>query len=307
MIKTKIKGSFSVKVIRHGKVISELPRQSNLILSGAMSSIQSFGTYIHVGTGSAAPVYADTSLQVFLASASNGSAWVQSASVLNGNTYEKEASKTVTFSLGAVVGNLTELGLASQPATNLQTRALFKDILGDPTTITVTALDQLVITYFVSKHITMTPSTSSVSLGGDTIDYTIRPCISSTGDGGSFASVPSSVYTSGALYLTANDANRISVDPITFIPTSLDVGGDQGPASTEVITLTATGNTIVYTVTMPTTQANYQWQAATIASGPNNSVDFILYQIEFNGPNYIVKNNTETVTFKIIETVDQVV
>ena len=154
MIKTTVKGSFSVQVIRAGKVIVDLPRQSNLILSTAMSVISGLGVYLHVGTGSTAPTYSDTSLENFLTSA-NSPTWTDSPSVLNGSVYEKESSKIFTFALGSVVGNLSELGVALQASTSLQTRALFKDGVGDPTTIVVTALDQLVVTYFVTKHTSM--------------------------------------------------------------------------------------------------------------------------------------------------------
>lgn len=308
MIKTTVKGSFSVQVIRNGEVIKELPRQGNLILSAKMAVLSSFGNYVHVGTGSVAPTYSDTSLGNFLASAF--ASWNTGTPVLNVNVYEKEASAVFTFALGAVVGNLSELGVASAGGSGLQTRALFKDVLGDPTTVTVTALDQLVITYFVTKNTSMTTTTSSVMLDGNPIDYTIRPCISAGGDGGSSAIYPSSIYQPAAgvnFYLTVNDANRISVNPTTFVPTSIDANGDLSPEGSSVVTLTGTGNTILHTMTLPIESGNFQWVAATVSTIASASFTTVLFQIEFNGPNYIVKNNTETVTFKIEETVDQVV
>ena len=309
MINTKISTKIYVKVYRDGVLFDELPVQKNLILAGQMSSLDQCGRVLHVGTGSAAPLFSDTSL-VGLVATATGASWVNSTSVLNGNTYEKESSTVIDFGVGSVVGNLSELGLSGSASTgvDLDTRALFVDVLGDPTTITVTAQDQLVVTYFLTKHIAMSPVTSSVLLGGVTIDYTITPCISSFSDAGSEASYPSSIYLGGTfMYLTANDANRISVDPITFIPTSIDTGGDITQVGVSQLLLTATGNEIIHTLTMPVGSGNFQWVAATVSDGNNPAVNFVLFQIEFNGPNYITKLNTETVTFKIKEVVEQVI
>jgi hypothetical protein len=307
MIKTQISGSFSVKVLRNKKVIISLPRQDNLILQGKMSSLSAFGTYIHVGTGNNPPLFSDTSLNAFLGS-QVGPAWAESSPVLNGSTYEKEDSTTFTFPVGGVVGNLAELGVSSSPAeaADLHTRALFKDGVGDPTTVTVTALDQLVITYFVKKHVTMSTTTLGVILDGNTIDYTIRPCIANAADAGSQASYPSSIYTTTAgLHMTVNDTNRISVNATTFIPTLIDSAGDVSPLGSSSVLLTGTGNEVTHTITMPIGLGNFQWGCGTVSKVGNELLNNILFQIEFNGPNYITKVDTETITFKIKETITQ--
>ncbi len=315
MINTIIEGSFSVQVIRNGKVIKELPRSKNLITRGGMDTLELFGNYLHVGTGGTAPVFADTSLEAFLA-ASNTSGWTSNTSILTGTDYLKEAQNIYTFDVGAVVGNLTELGVATAQSevSDIQTRALFKDGIGDPTTITVTADDQLVVTYFVQKTISMVPFVSSISATIDgvptTIDYTVRPCISSVGDSGSGSTQPASLYQSVStsnLYMFANDANRISVAPVTFIPTLIDSGGDSSPEGTHVVSLTATGNEVVHTMVLGITLANFVWGAATFSTTNNGSNSNVFFQIEFDGPNYITKTASDSVTFKIKETMNQVI
>lgn len=311
MIKTKLEGSFSVKVIRDGEIINELPRHNNLILSNKMSTISIIGNNLHVGTGNTAPTYNDAGLDSQIATI-NGTGWTENSPTLNGSVYEKEAVNTFTFSIGAVVGNLAELGVSpsSNPTTTFHTRALFKDGAGDPTVVTVTAADQLVVTYYVKKYITMTPVTSSVLSGGNTIDYTVRPCITSVGNSGSGAQYPASIYQadSGAnLYLFINDANRISVDPTTYAATLIDSGGDASPEGSSSVALTATGNEVTHTITFPISTGNFQWVAGTVATNNFSSLNSIMFQIEFNGPNYITKNNTEIVTFKLKEIVEQVV
>lgn len=311
MIKTDIEGSFSVSIFRNNKEIKSTGRMKNLILEGAMDALDTLGPSLHVGTGTTAPTFSDTGLVSHLA-AVNGSGWLESSPVLNGSTYEKESFNTFTFSTGAVVGNITELGVSPSPnpAIQFQTRALFRDGAGDPTTITVTAADQLVITYYVKKFITMIPTTSSVLSGGNVIDYTIRPCISTNGKSGSPAHFPASIYQAASnfgLFARINDANIISVDPVSYVPSFVDDSGETSPESSNAVTITATGNEVVHTITVPITTANFQWGAATVADTASSSLNEIIFQIEFNGPNYITKINTETVTFKIKEINNQVI
>ena len=313
MIKTTIEGSFSVQVFRDGKQILSLPRTKNLICRGGLAILQDFGGFLHVGTGGTTPVFADTSLENFLA-ASTSAGWSANTSVLNGSDYEKESQAIYSFAIGSVVGNIAELGVAQSSNETADTRALFKDGVGDPTTITLTAVDQLVITYFVKKISSMTPTVGSISatVAGSpvTIDFTIRPCIASSGDGGSSASFPASIYqTIGStnLFMFVNDANRISVNPTTFIPTLIDGGGDTSPEGGASVALTATGSEVTHTMTFPIGTGNFQWVSATFSTSSSASVTTIFFQIEFDGPNFITKTSSDTVTFKLKEIMNQVI
>lgn len=309
MIETKLDTEITVEVIRDGVVINSLENQKNLILTGMLSSLKQIGSYLHVGTGNTPPTFLDTSLDNKIANSSSSS-WVNGSPTLNGSTYEKESSCVYSFALGAVVGNISELGISSSTSegVDLHTRALFKDGIGDPTTITVTALDQLVVTYIIKKHVSMIPTTSSVISGGLPIDYTIRPCIAPNADAGSSAQYCSSIYQgapSTNLRMTVNDANRISVDPVTFIPSLIDGDGDTTSEGTHNVTTTGSGNEVVHTLTASLGEGNFQWGALTVSDGINSASNFVILQVEFNGPNYITKNNTETVTFKIKEIITQ--
>ena len=310
MIKTMVEGSFIAQVFRGGIEIIKTVRQKNLILETKMQDSTNLGGVLHVGTGNTTPAYNDTGLVSVLTSAA-GAGWVASTSVLTASDYEKEVSNVFTFSLGAVVGNLAELGVSpsNNPLISFHTRALFKDGVGNPTVLTVTAQDQLVVTYFVKKTSSMLTTTSVVSadVGGTPtdIDYTIRPCISSQGDGGSGAVNPSSIYGFNPVMIV-NSVNIISVDPVTFIPTSLNTSTENAVGSSAIV-LTATGNEVTHTFTFPISSGNLQWVSATLGNTTSTSVLVVILQIEFNGPNYITKINTETVTFQVKEIVDQVV
>ena len=315
MINTIIKGSFAVKVIRNGVTIKSIPRENNLITRGGMDALALLGNYLHVGTGGTAPVFADTSLENFLAS-SGASGWTQNTSILSGTDYLKESQNEYTFSIGAVVGNIAELGVSetTSEASDIQTRALFKDGGGLPTTIAVTAQDQLVVTYFVQKTISMVPFVSSISATLDgvptTIDYTVRPCISSTSDTGSSASYQASIYQAGSgvnLFMYANSTNTISVAPVTYIPTVIDSGGEISAEGSSAVALTAAGNEVTHTMTMPITKANFQWESIALSPQAGIAASIVLFQIEFDGPNYINKTASDAVTFKLKETMNQVI
>lgn len=59
-------------------------------------------------------------------------------------------TRVYTFVAGAIVGNLSCIGLSNTSTvtgTNLKVKSLVKDVNGDPTTIPVTASDQLIITH----------------------------------------------------------------------------------------------------------------------------------------------------------------
>lgn len=309
MINVKVEGSFIAQVFRGGIEISKTKEIKNLILSNAMSSAAQAGNFLQVGTGSTAPAYGDVSL-VNSVAAINGSGWSEVSSILTGTDYKKESRNIFTFAQGSIAANLTELGVADSLTLggSLDTRALFKDGIGDPTTIVVTAQDQLVVTYFLKKTIVMTTTVGVVSadVGGvpTDINYTIRPCISNDADGGIPAHIPSSIFGDGVDIIT-NDANRISVAPVTFVPSLIDSGGNSANG-TSVFVLTATGNEVTHTFTYPIGSGNYQWVSATLGQNISTSVDVIFFQIEFDGPNYITKVGTETITFKIKEIVAQV-
>ena len=305
----KVSGSFEIKVVRNGAVIKKLDRNNNLILSNQMASIWVLGTYLHVGSGSTPPTFSDTSLVNWVA-AMQGTGWSEVSSSLVGDNYEREYKIEHQFNVGAVIGNISELGLSLSisQATNLDTRALLKDAIGDPTTISVGASDQLVVTYFIKKQINMLPTITSSLLNGVTIDYTIRPCISANGKAGSRAAFPSSIYLeSSGMYMTVNDTNRVSIDPVTYLPTTLTSSGERTEVGGYSITLTATGSEIIHTFTMPINLGNFQWSCATFATSNSLISTYVLFQIEFNGPNYITKLDTEIVTFRLKEILSQVV
>ncbi|WWO60317.1 baseplate protein [Xanthomonas phage SB4] len=187
MSSTKIglSGMFQVEVVRScGKREVVLPWQKNLITDWGMDHMagkhyqtnsSEFTNYVHVGTGSAVPAFADVKLQ----------SWLGSASLINAVTVPPIPTdpepfvgyrKVGTFARGAVVGNITELGVSTGQGkdSTLATRALFRDAEGQPVTIVVSSDEQLIITYEMRIYISKTPVVTTVTDPTTGVEYTIK-------------------------------------------------------------------------------------------------------------------------------------
>jgi len=106
--------------------------------------------YLAVGTGSSEPNYTDTTLDAEIARTnSNGGFADLNEMVGSGNLVEYwRRIRTRVFTEAQANGNLAELGFFSAASGGtMWNRQLFRDELGQPTTITKTSEDQLRVTY----------------------------------------------------------------------------------------------------------------------------------------------------------------
>ena len=128
-------------------VIQDTGWIDNLVLDNCFNFIfQPMGVnwFIDLGTGSTPPTVADTSLETPLDSKAAGtpSATKAGASTsFSSPIYSTSAGWELTYNLGEVVGNVSEIGIKRD--NNLMTRALITDGAGDPTTIVLGANDIL--------------------------------------------------------------------------------------------------------------------------------------------------------------------
>lgn len=153
--------------------------------------------YASIGTGTAPPDVAQTSLSAHTAfSASSGSSTYVN---LGAPSYASQHTFSYTFAQGAVVGNMTEVGVGSEnKAGKLFSRALIVDTNGDPVTLTLTSIDQLTLYYRITIYPPITDQTGSFDIGGITYNYTSR-LLSASNFAGSpytFTSLFSRVYES---------------------------------------------------------------------------------------------------------------
>lgn len=122
------------------------------------------GTHCRIGTGNTTPANADTALVSQSASTTNTAG--TSSSNAGAPNYQTENSNTFEFALGAVVGNMAEVGIgwAASGAT-LFSRALTVNGGGTPTAITVLVTEILQVTYRLTSYPILTDTTSTVTIG----------------------------------------------------------------------------------------------------------------------------------------------
>lgn len=164
-------GRVRVERLRGGEVVQDTGFTQNLITDyglGTMNgpgSISPFST-LRVGSGTVPPQFSDTSLVNQIASAA--ASWTHA--IVGGYAVSTAA---VLFPMGAVVGNVGEVGFGSSSSSPLTTRALIKDENGDPVVVPVLADEQLRVTYEVRCLIPTTPTVTTQVIGGVSTTVTV--------------------------------------------------------------------------------------------------------------------------------------
>jgi hypothetical protein len=173
----------------------------NIILNTGLNRIVSGNTIpsCYIGTGTSNPTFEDLSLQSFSA----GTSTIQSNSItVNVSTlpYYQAYIRRYRFNAGQLNGNYSEIGVGwASTSGGLFSRALIKDGLGNPTTITILSDEFLDVFYELRGYI---PDDNTVQINATgispTFEITAHPIlINRTGNNTVF---PSSVY-----YLNTND------------------------------------------------------------------------------------------------------
>jgi hypothetical protein len=168
MNKVGVKGRFRTQIIEaDGSVSFDAGEQDNLITDGALDygTFPGGNTYLCLGSGVVTtPAITDTNLgnQIATAYINIGTNRTETDTGLG-----YEISKSGTCNFDGLDADISELGLriGSASTSTLITRALIKDINGEPTTITVGPGQTLKLTYtlfwfmpkFISSGITPTP------------------------------------------------------------------------------------------------------------------------------------------------------
>lgn len=170
-----LSGRYHIEVRREGTVVHDT-EFDNLILNQGLeflgsneSSSTQFPAYCHVGTGTSTPVATQTQLdnRVGAYQRTGVTTWTPSSTP----PYPYSINFVYAFPQGAVVGLLAEVGVASTADSGLFSRARIL-VGGVPSTLNVTAIDQLTVTYTLSLNFDLTPYNGSVTLGGVAYPYT---------------------------------------------------------------------------------------------------------------------------------------
>ena len=175
----KVGGEYNIVIKKPDGTEIETGWFPNLILnqgldmmgaSAGASPIQ----YASVGTGSSTPIPTQTSLDSNLGGYSTYSANAGTSNA-GAPTYAGLHTQVYSWPQGAVVGNITEIGIGMATANgSLFSRALILDSLGAPTSITLISIDQLIVYYRLSLTPPLTDITGTMVLDGVTYNYTSR-------------------------------------------------------------------------------------------------------------------------------------
>ncbi len=198
-----VEGYFTVELIhaRTGLVKRRLHFR-NLITNTGLNALAS-GTginglinYLAVGTGSSEPYYTDTTLNAEVARTNfNGGFGDEDAMVGSGDLVEYWRRRRMrVFTEAQANGKLTELGFFYSPSGGtMWNRQLFRDELGNPTTITKTSEDQLRVTYEYRIYPPWDDVVQEIEVNGEPVEVINRPqrvgANSVWGSGGSYAAL----------------------------------------------------------------------------------------------------------------------
>lgn len=157
----------------------------NSFAGSQFMSFSSNGTACCVGSGNQTPQFTDTQLQSQVAQTQNQPSGIGAASgiVLTDTANRYGFLRNVwRFGDGLAAGNLQEVGIRGYPVDGnsfntapLMSRALIRDVNGNPTSITVLSDETLDVFYEIRSYIPNDDVTGSIVLDGITYNYTARP------------------------------------------------------------------------------------------------------------------------------------
>lgn len=182
----RVEGFYGIKIRRNAglenEFIEDCGEHQNLILDGLFTrwlsgSLRSSSWRFFVGTGATAPAVTDTQLVAQLGSASGAATVTVNATAIEGLDYVSSSTGVASWAIGDIIGNISEIGVSLSTSTSglsLDSRALIVDGVGAPTTLTVTALDQLVVSYTLRYKIPTAQHISAVTFKGVSTTCTLE-------------------------------------------------------------------------------------------------------------------------------------
>jgi hypothetical protein len=176
-VQTQVAGYFKIEAVKPDgtrRVLADwFP---NLILDQGLDRMGANSDYLNacqVGTGNTAPAVGQTGLVSYTAGTSTTNSTTTGAAA--DAPYYGWRRNVFRFAAGAAEGNLSEVGVGwSTSGSDLFSRALILDGLGDPTTITVLSDEFLDVTYELRQYAPTADVTGTVVDGSDSYDFTLR-------------------------------------------------------------------------------------------------------------------------------------
>lgn len=233
-IKTVLKDDQGNPVIKNGEyVFTEVQELDfpNLILDAGLNRIGTGNAIegVCIGTGNTAPSVEQGSLVSFSKATAVSQGAVESTASTT-SPYYSSFKRTFRFAIGALNGNYSEVGVGwgiggggGNSIAGLFSRALIKDALGNPTTITVSADQVLDVSYTLKLYPPQNDITGTITLNGEVYNYTLRPAFINSR---TYAGWTASYVTNTPVFWSSVDCYSGNIGSVTGSPSgSLSSGG----------------------------------------------------------------------------------
>lgn len=294
-----VAGEYRLLIKKGGEVVKDTGWFHNLITNTGIFRICNVpgGGFTQwdfaVGSGSTPPDYGDTSLVYQIGIPTPASSYFPAPTYdiqtdVSGNY--REVVLEGNFAKGDIVGNITEIGFycdfgGGYPRA-LMSRALVLDAGGNPTSITVTADEQLYISYKVKTYYSQVKKTGVISdqAGGN---YTWE----------SFPTFPA-IFSDAAYSIRPYDNSTFEAfyGDVSIGESGYYLSGSNGSTGTYTNVSTVTDNIVTTTITMDLATAN---NALGIGGIQGNGA--AIPKITFTPP--LPKDDTKTLELKFTYTV----
>jgi hypothetical protein len=192
-----------------------------------------------VGTGTTQPAVTDTGLTTPLAFTAAGAFTGPADTAQSSAPYFITVTRTFSFAQGAVTGQITEVSVGWAAANgSAWSHARIKNGSGEDTSITVTAIEQLSITYQLRLNIVTTDVVTTPTIGGVVTTVTLRPANVTDGGWAAVSSIAAGSFDYA--YAAANISNGTyryctpypgPIGPVTGAPSGAS-GSTGSPMST---------------------------------------------------------------------------
>ncbi len=176
-IKAEVKGKFEICVTRaDGK--KDNYKFENMLLNNFFKEATASLSYLAVGTDSVVNAE-DTTINSLGHEVLSSPEHIVEFDTVNSKTIVTH-TRTSVFAAGAIVGNMSCIGLANSSnlssGTNLKIKSLIKDVDGQPTTITATQSDQITVKHYLIYTIDQHQDLGVINVGGTDhqLDYYSR-------------------------------------------------------------------------------------------------------------------------------------
>lgn len=179
--KPRLRGFFKLVATKLDGSQRVLAEFENMITDVGLNQmgIADFRNICVVGTGSNVPVEVDTQLQTTTARTSTGAPSIPGATAQVSPPYYTQTNTGFRFAVGVAAGNLTEVGIGWSTGAGLTdytlwARALIKDELDAPTTVTVLSDEVLDVYYAMRIYPPTVDEEYSIVISGVTHDCITR-------------------------------------------------------------------------------------------------------------------------------------